>query len=70
VSVQFACDVGLPIFVNLGEFFGKVDSVHNAWVDESIAEQVADSKIELAGQLRLANRTPLVERPFMAAFAR
>jgi hypothetical protein len=30
LSVQFAGDVGLPVFVDLGEFGSEVDLVHNA----------------------------------------
>jgi hypothetical protein len=28
LAVELGCDVGLPVFGNLGEFFGDVDFVH------------------------------------------
>lgn len=29
LSIEFTSDVGLPVFVDLGEFVGEVDFVHN-----------------------------------------
>ena len=29
LAVEFACDVGLPVFVDLGEFRGEIDFVHD-----------------------------------------
>ena len=29
LAVEFTCDVGLPVFVDLGEFRGEIDFVHD-----------------------------------------
>jgi hypothetical protein len=47
LTVEFGCDVGLPVFGNLGEFFGDVDFGHGIVLERQMSLRVEGRKDEI-----------------------